>query len=409
MTVLLDRAPDAEPLPSPRRLGSRDMLRLGAHGMRTRPLRAVLSALGIAIGIAAMIAVVSIPASSNKALADQIAALGPNLLVAKPGRTFFGEDAKLPRSAVGMVHRIGPVTGASSTGTVKATVRRNDQVNPDETSGLAVFAARPDLLGVLNGTIHSGKFLDAASARFPAVVLGSVAATRLGIDRVDPAKPPQVWIAGQWFTVTGILNAMPLAPEIERSVLVGWEVAEERLGFDGHPTTVYTRAQDAQVEDVRGVLAATVNPEHPNEVEVSLPSEALAAQELVDQSYSALFLALGGVALLVGGVGVANTMVISVLERRREIGLRRALGATRRQIRGQFLAESVLLSGLGGIVGVVIGVGVTAGYALSQNWPAVLPPLALVGGVGISALVGAIAGAYPAMRAARLTPTSALA
>nr|WP_042190671.1 ABC transporter permease [Kibdelosporangium sp. MJ126-NF4]CEL19506.1 Protein of unknown function DUF214 [Kibdelosporangium sp. MJ126-NF4]CTQ94695.1 Protein of unknown function DUF214 [Kibdelosporangium sp. MJ126-NF4] len=409
MTVVVDRPSDAQPLPSPRRLGAKDMLRLGAHGMRTRPLRAVLSALGIAIGIAAMIAVVSIPASSSKALADQIAALGPNLLVAKPGKSFFGEDAKLPESAVPMVRRIGPVTGASATGNVKATVRRTDQVAANETSGLAVYAATPDLLGVLNGTVHSGKFLDAASGRFPAVVLGSVAATRLGIDRVDPAAPPQVWIGGQWFTVVGVLNAMPLAPEIERSVLVGWDAAKERLGFDGHPTTVYARAQDSQVESVRGILAATASPEHPNEVEVALPSEALAAQKLVDKSFSALFLALGGVALLVGGVGVANTMVISVLERRREIGLRRALGATRGQIRSQFLAESVLLSGLGGLVGVVIGVGVTAAYALSQGWPAVLPPLALIGGVGISALVGAIAGAYPAMRAARLTPTSALA
>lgn len=250
---------------------------------------------------------------------------------------------------------------------------------------------------------------DAASSKFPAVVLGSVAATRLGIDHIDAAHPPQVWINGQWFTVVGIVNAMPLAPEIERSVLVGWDVAKEKLGFDGSPTTLYARAQNDQVQNVRNILAATVNPEHPEEVQVSLPSEALAAQKLVDESYSALFLALGGVALLVGGVGVANTMVISVLERRREIGLRRALGATGRQIRGQFLAESVLLSGLGGIVGVVIGVAVTAGYALSQNWPAVLPPLALGGGVVISALVGAIAGAYPAMRAARLPPTSALA
>lgn len=368
-----------------------------------------MSALGIAIGVAAMIAVISIPASSNKALADQIAALGPNLLVTKPGQTLFAEPAKLPETSVGMAGRIGPVTGASATGSVKSTVRRNDQIDAGETSGLAVLTTKPDLLGVLNGTLHSGKFIDAASAKFPAVVLGSVAATRLGIDHIDPAHPPQVWIEGQWFTVIGILNAMPLAPEVERAVLVGWDVAKEKLGFDGHPTTLYVRAQDAKVQDVRDILAATVNPHHPEEVQVSLPSEALAAQKLVDESYSALFLALGGVALLVGGVGVANTMVISVLERRREIGLRRALGATRRQIRGQFLAESVLLSGLGGIVGVVIGIAVTAGYSLSQNWPAVLPPLALVGGVGISALVGAIAGAYPAMRAARLPPTSALA
>jgi putative ABC transport system permease protein len=385
------------------------MFRLGAHGMRTRPLRAVLSALGIAIGIAAMIAVVSIPASSSKALADQLAALGPNLLVAKPGRTFMGDDASLPLSAVPMVKRIKPVTGAVAIGKVDGSVRRNDQIPSSETSGLAVYATETNLLEVLNGTVHSGKFLDTGSSRFPAVVLGSVAASRLGIDRVDPAAPRQVWIGGQWFTVVGILDAMPLAPEIERSVLVGWQVAKDRLGFDGHPGSVYLRAKDNQVEQVRKVLAATVNPERPNEVDVTLPSEALKAQRLAEQSYSALFLALGGVALLVGGVGVANTMVISVLERRREIGLRRALGATRRQVRGQFLAESVLLSGLGGLVGVVLGVGVTAAYALSQGWPAVLPPEVLAGGVGIAALVGAVAGAYPAMRAARLTPTEALA
>jgi putative ABC transport system permease protein len=368
-----------------------------------------LSALGIAIGIAAMIAVVSIPASSSQALADKLAALGPNMLVVKPGKSFIGDDAPLPKTAVPMIQRIGPVTSAGATGTIQTTVRRNDQIDSGETSGLAVYAAEQNLLDVLHGKLHSGKWLDPVSSRYPAVVLGSVAATRLGIDHIDPARPPQVWIGGQWFTVVGILAEMPLAPEIERSVLVGWDVAQERLAFTGNPSTVYVRAQDNQVHNVRKVLAATASPEHPNEVEVALPSEALEAQNLAQESYSALFLALGGVALLVGGVGVANTMVISVLERRREIGLRRALGATRRQIRGQFLAESVLLSGLGGLVGVVLGVGVTAAYALSQSWPAVLPPVALFGGVAIAAIVGAIAGAYPAMRAARLTPTSALA
>jgi putative ABC transport system permease protein len=247
------------------------------------------------------------------------------------------------------------------------------------------------------------------SERFPTVVLGAEAATRLGIDRVTPGAARQVWIGGQWFTVIGILDKMPLAPEIERSALVGWTAAKDRLGFTGHPGVIYVRAESDQVEAVRGVLAHTIGPERPNEVQVALPSEALAAQRLADSSYNALFLALGGVALLVGGVGVANTMVIAVLERRREIGLRRALGATRRQVRGQFLTESVLLSMLGGIVGVLVGVAVTAGYALSKHWPAVFPPVALLGGVGVAALVGALAGMYPAMRAARLAPTEALA
>ncbi|MDT7729561.1 MAG: putative transport system permease protein [Actinomycetota bacterium] len=395
--------------PDPARLGPRDVVTLGAHGMRTRPMRAVLSALGIGIGVAAMVAVLAIPASGAQALHDQLAAMGTNLLAAAPGQTMFGDDAKLPDSAVPMAKRIGPVTAGTATGKTGKTVRRNDKIPVEETSGLSVFAATPDLMDVLGGKVTDGSFLGAATQNYPAVVLGSVAAARLGIDHVDPAKPPQVWIGEQWFTVIGVLSPMPLAPEVERSAIVGWNAAKQFLGFDGYPTTVYVRADESEVDNVRQVLGQTLNPQAPNEVDVRRPSEVLAAQKITDNTYSALFLGLGAVALLVGGVGVANTMVISVLERRREIGLRRALGATKRQVRGQFLAESVLLSGLGGACGVLVGVVVTSGYALSQGWPAVLPVGALFGGVGISALVGAVAGAYPAMRAARLPPTQALA
>ncbi|MCU1684891.1 MAG: transporter permease [Amycolatopsis sp.] len=402
-------APTVERPPAPARLGARDVLSLGSHGMRTRPLRAVLSALGIAIGIAAMVAVIAIPASSGKALQNQLAGLGTNLLRVEAGTKLDGKPSVLPDTGLPMARRIGPVTGVSATGGTGKNVYRNDKVLASDTSGLSVFAAKNDLLDVLQGKMYAGKFLDAASGKYPATVLGHEAAIRLGIDHLDPAHPTQVWIGGRAFVVVGILDAMPLEPEIERSVLVGWGAAKQYLGFDGHLGTVYVRGDPAQLDAVRNVLPSTMNPTEPNAVNVSKPSDALQLQQLTGASYSALFLGLGGVALLVGGVGVANTMVISVLERRREIGLRRALGATRRQVWGQFVAESVLLSGLGGLAGVVIGVLATAGYALSQGWPAVLPVGALVGGVGIAALVGAVAGAYPAIRAARLPPTQALA
>ena len=272
-----------------------------------------------------------------------------------------------------------------------------------------MLAARLDLLEVIGSGVYRGEFLTPATERYPAVVLGSVAAERLGIGAIDSGEPPTVWIGGRWFSVVGILTPAPLAQEVDQSVLVGWDAASRYLGFDGRPGTVYLRAAESAVEDVQSVLARTVNPEHPDQVAVSRPSDALAAQRLAESNYSALFLGLGAIALLVGGVGVANTMIISVLERRREIGLRRALGSSRGQVLGQFLVESVLLSALGGATGVLVGVAVTVGYAAGQHWPAVIPLFAVFGGVGAGAVVGAVAGVYPAVRAARLTPTEALA
>jgi len=367
----------------------------------------VLAALGIAIGIAALVAVLAIPASNRAALRLELAALGPNLLVATPGQTSEGRPATLPAESVAMVARIAPVEAVSAVGNTGRTARRSPAMPPGETGG-GVVAARLDLLAALRGTVAQGSYLTAATERYPVAVLGAVAATRLGIELPTGGPSPVVAVGDQLFVVVGILNKLALAPLVDRSVLVGWPAAQEHLGFDGRPSTLFVRVQGHAVEQVRGVLGRTVNPAEPGTVLVSRPSDALAASRLAEASYAALFVGLGGVALLVGGVGVANTMVVSVLERRPEIGLRRALGATRRQIRGQFLAEAMVLAGLGGTAGTVLGVVVTTAFAGWQDWPAVLPPLALAGGPVAAVLIGAVAGSYPALRASRLTPTEAL-
>lgn len=397
-------AAEEPPALSPSRLLPADVARVGAVGLRTRRLRAALSALGIAIGIASMVAVLGISESSKADLLAALDRLGTNLLTVQPGETFGGETATLPDWAPKAIGRIADVGAVASARTLDATVRRTDRIPPEETGGLGVAAADPALLRTLGGAMSRGRFLDAATARQPAVVLGAVAAQRLGIDRLGVL----VYIDGRWFAVAGVMKPLALAPDLDRSVLVGYAVAESLLGEELSPSTIYLRPANEAVERARGLLPSTANPESPEEITVSRPSDALQARAEAKTAFTGLFLGLGAVALLVGGIGIANTMVISVLERRSEIGLRRALGATRAHIRGQFLTESLLLAAIGGVAGLVAGALVTFGYAAAQGWTAVVPPAALGGGIAAALLIGAVAGLYPATRAARMSPTDAL-
>jgi putative ABC transport system permease protein len=386
--------------------GPLEVARIACRGLASRRLRSVLTAAGIAIGIAAMVAVLAISDASRASLLAVLDRLGTNLLTVSPGQSFLGDDTQLPDDAVAMIGRIGPVEAASAATALATTVRRTDLVDPDETGGLSVVAVDRTLLETLGGSVRTGRFLDAAIERYPVVVLGSVAAQRLGI--VDLDAPAQVWIADRWFTVVGILDPLPLAPEIDRSALLGRPAAETWLDADIAPSTVYVRTDPALVDDVKAVLGATANPERPEAVNVARPSDAIEARAAAATAFTALFLGLGAVALGVGALGIANVMLMAVLERRSEIGLRRALGATRGAIAGQFFGEALLLAGLGGLLGVAAGLAIGAAYASSQGWPMVVSWVGVALGVGASAAVGAIAGLYPAVRAAVVPPTEAL-
>ncbi len=391
---------------APGRLGLRDLARVSSVGLRTRRLRAGLSALGIAIGVAAIVAVLGISSSSQAGLLAEIDRLGTNLLTVTNGQTLFGQAAELPLQAPGMIGRIGPVTQVQSTGATSADAYRSPLIPSIDTNALSVGAASLGLPRAVGTSVAQGRFLNAATAREPVCVLGAAAAQRLGIDRIYGGE--RLWVGGQWFYLVGILNPAVLAPEIDSAVLVGFPAAEKYLDLDGHPSTIYVRAVTSSVAAVQAVLASTANPESPNEVDVSQPSAALTARAATESALNSLFLGLGAVALLVGAVGVANIMVISVLERRSEIGLRRALGATRSHIRTQFLAEAILLSLVGGVVGVAAGALATAIYAQAKGWQVVIPLLAWGGGLGAALAIGALAGLVPAIRAARLSPTEAL-
>jgi putative ABC transport system permease protein len=389
---------------APSRLLPGDVLRIGGAGLRARRLRAALSALGIAIGIAAMVAVLGISESSKADLIATLDRLGTNLLRVAPGQTILGQDARLPRRAGSMIGRIEAVDEVSAVEEVDATVRRTRFIPEEETGGISVMATGLRLRATLGASLRTGTFLDPATSRYPAVVLGSVAAERLGIDRAGV----RVWLGDQWFTVVGILDPVELVPSLDRSALIGLPIAKKLFGARGSASTIYVRADPDALDGVRSLLGATANPAHPEEVDVSRPSDALEARVAAKTAFTSLFLGLGAVALLVGGVGIANVMVISVLERRSEVGLRRALGATKTHIGVQFLAESLILAAAGGAAGVALGTLISAVYAANRGWEIALPWYVACGGIASAVAIGAVAGLYPAIRAARLAPTEAL-
>jgi putative ABC transport system permease protein len=405
--------PSAPADPSAARLRPSDLAALASIGLRTRKLRSALSALGIAIGTGAIVAVLGLAASSEAGLLTEIARLGTNLLTVTNGQTFSGATAELPVTAPGMIDRLPGVTNVQDIGTLTGiNAYKSPLIPPIESNALSVDAASLGLPAAAGTSLAQGTYLNAATARQPVAVLGAATAQLLGIDRVRPGL--RIWVgpgtAGQWFYVTGILNTDPYAPEIDSSVLVGFPAAEKYLGFDGHPSEIYVRTTDTQaaVTSVDNLLGPQANPESPSQVNVSRPSDALTARAETQGALDTLFLGLGAVALLVGAIGVANIMIISVLERRSEIGLRRALGATRGQIRAQFLAEAILLSLAGGATGVILGAAAVTAYARTHAEAVVIPADAWAGGLAAAIIIGAAAGLLPAIRAARLSPTQAL-
>jgi putative ABC transport system permease protein len=398
------------------RLPLKDGLRVASIGLRARPLRAALSALGIAIGTAAIVGVLGLSSSSQAGLIAEINQLGTNMLTVEAGQSLTGGPAKLPVEAPARLTLLDNVEQVAHTAQLKdEKVYRNSMILVAKTGGLQVQATSLNLLSVLRTGIARGSWLNEGTARLPVAVLGAAAAERLGVDRLFPDQ--RIWMGNQWFNVAGILEPAPLAPDVDNSALVGYPAAQQYLGYVamingeakvGPPSTMYVRAATDHEVTVRSLLARTANPEAPNEVNVSQPSDVLTARAAVAGAFDGLFLGLGVVALIVGAVGVANIMIISVLERRSEIGLRRALGATKSQIRTQFLTESILLAVIGGVVGVLAGAAATAVYASSKSWAIVIPVEAWSGGIASAILIGAFAGLMPAVRASRMPPTVAL-
>ncbi len=388
------------------RLKIKDLFFVALYGVRARRGRAALTSIGIGIGIAAIVAVTGISASGRADLLATLESLGTNLIKASPQAGFFGTQEKLPDGVVGMVERIGPVEEVTSTTQTDLIVRRSDFISEFEGGGISTIVTSPELLQVVGGNLIEGRFIQDGLSNIPVTVLGSVTASRLGINTLD--TPTKILIGNEWFGVVGIIDELKIHPDLDRSVFIGYGFAKTLFDIDKEPTTIYVRANPTYIEDVVEVIAPSMNPENPDQVQVSRPSDALEAQEAADAAFTNLLLGLGSVALLVGGVAIANVMVMSVLERRMEIGVRRSIGATRKEIRYQFLLESIVLSGIGGLVGVVLGTGVTLGYTNYTDIVFSIPVSQVLGAILLALLIGAISGVYPAIKASKIQPAEAV-
>ena len=388
------------------RLKIKDLFFVALYGVRARRGRAALTSIGIGIGIAAIVAVTGISASGRADLLATLESLGTNLIKASPQAGFFGTQEKLPDGVVGMVERIGPVEEVTSTTQTDLIVRRSNFISEFEGGGISTIVTSPELLQVVGGNLIEGRFIQDGLSNIPVTVLGSVTASRLGINTLE--TPTKILIGNEWFGVVGIIDELKIHPDLDRSVFIGYGVAKTLFDIDEEPTTIYVRANPTYIEDVVEVIAPSMNPENPDQVQVSRPSDALEAQEAADAAFTNLLLGLGSVALLVGGVAIANVMVMSVLERRMEIGVRRSIGATRKEIRYQFLLESIVLSGIGGLVGVVLGTGVTLGYTNYTDIVFSIPVSQVLGAILLALLIGAISGVYPAIKASKIQPAEAV-
>ena len=388
------------------KLRTRDLFFVAVYGVKARKGRAALTSIGIGIGIAAIVAVSGIAASGSADLLSTLESLGTNLVKASPQAGFFGTQEELPEGVIGMVERIGPVEEVTSTTQTDLLVRRSNFISEFEGGGISTIVTSSELLNVIGGKLSEGRFIADGLSDLPVTVLGSVTAKRLGITNLS--KPTKILIDDEWFGVIGIVEELKIHPDLDRSVFIGYGAAKKLFDINEEPTTIYLRANPTFIEDVVEVIAPSMNPENPDQVEVSRPSDAFEAQQAVEASFTNLLLGLGSVALLVGGVAIANVMVMSVLERRMEIGVRRSIGATRREIRYQFLLESVVLSGIGGLVGVMLGSLITLAYTNYTNIVFSIPVWQILGAVVLALLIGAISGVYPAIKASKIQPAEAV-
>nr|WP_144016980.1 ABC transporter permease [Beutenbergia cavernae] len=387
------------------------------HGIGARPGRLFLTILGTVLGICALVVTMGMAQTGAGQIARQFDAVAATQVVVEPASTttMGGEQrarAQLPWDSPERVARLAGVEAAAlladvDTGGAQVTAVPVTDPTAPRVASPPVVAASADLLPAVRGNLGTGRFFDAGhDARADrVVVLGAAAAERLGVNRVD--SQPSIFIGSRSYTVIGILEDVARRRDLVDAVILPLGTARADFGLTA-PKELQIRITVGAGSVVARQAPIALAPNTPENIEVQAPASGGGLQENVQADVNAIFLALGGLALLVGGLGIANVTLLSVMERVGEIGLRRALGATRRQIAAQFIVESVVIGLLGGLIGAALGVFAVVGVSALQRWTPILDLRMALGSALLGGLIGLVAGAYPAIKAASLEPVAAL-
>ncbi|WP_132189886.1 MULTISPECIES: ABC transporter permease [Kribbella] len=392
----------------------RDLLDEALAGVAARPTRLILTTLGTVLGIAALVGTVGLGQTAAGQITQRFDLAAATRVVVQPDDKGGQEGEAATQLPWDAPERIARLNGVDAAGTVSQLEVGDDLVRSvagldgqKEGHALQVMAGSPGLFDAVRGGLKTGRFFDAGhdNRGDRVVVLGKNAAERLGINRID--SQPAIFLGDQAYTVIGILDSVSGRAELLDAVIMPNGAA--KLAYDLEaPDAVEIRTAVGAAQLIAGQAPVAIDPNNPSALKVDAPPKQGGVRTGVESDLNALFLLLGAVALLVGGLGIANVTLLSVLERVSEIGLRRALGAARRHVAAQFLVESVIVGFLGGLLGTAVGVLLTVGVSWFRDWTPILDSRLSLGAPLLGAVIGLIAGTYPAWKASAIQPITAL-